>query len=191
MKLLQDKVMNDAKVLPGDIVQVGGFLNHQIDVKLMKEIGKEFNRVFSEYRPTKILTIEAAGIAIATATADIMDINFVFAKKHKGVDLVNAEGGYSANVNSFTKKQEFNVRVSRDFIGEGDRILIIDDFLANGDAALGLVEICRQAKADIVGIGICIEKSFSPGAGLIEQAGIKLHSLVRIASLADGKVTLV
>ncbi|MCL2851928.1 MAG: xanthine phosphoribosyltransferase [Defluviitaleaceae bacterium] len=190
MDKLKQRILRDAKVLPGNIIKVGGFLNHMVDIGLMRDIGKEFAAIFGGQCPTKILTIEAAGIPIAAMTSLELDIPFVIAKKFDSIEYVNPSEDYSAHVTSHTKKTSHVIRVSKSFFTPDDRVLILDDFLAYGDAALALIEIVRQTQASLVGVGICVEKSFQKGAEQLESKGINLHSLVRVQSLEDGVITM-
>ena len=190
MDKLKQRVLRDAKVLPGNIVKVGGFLNHMVDINLMQDIGKAFAEIFCEQKPTKILTIEASGIPIAALTAMELNIPFIIAKKYNLIEAGTANEDYCSRVVSYTKNTEHAIRISKAFINPDDRVLILDDFLANGDAALALLDIVLQANITLVGIGICIEKSFQEGAEKLLAKGINLHSLVRVKSLDDGVITL-
>ncbi|GIO44067.1 xanthine phosphoribosyltransferase [Paenibacillus apis] len=189
MKLLRDKVMTEGIVLGDQVLKVDSFLNHQMDPLLMKEIGREFARRFQDEGITRILTIESSGIAPAIMTAMELGVPMIFARKHKSLTL--KDNIYVEKVYSFTKRESNEITVSKKFLQEGDRILIIDDFLANGEAAFGLARIAEQAGASVAGIGIVIEKSFQPGAGLLQEAGYRVDSLVRIASLENGTVSFV
>lgn len=186
MKLLEDRIRTEGTVIGEDILKVDRFLNHQIDVGLMKEIGKAFYEAFKDEPVTKILTIEASGIAIGMTVAEAFNVPLVFAKKvaSKNLDLDT----YETQVFSFTKAQDYTVRVSKKFLSNTDHILIVDDFLAMGRAALGLIDLCEQAQATVAGVGIVIEKVFQEGGGLLTEKGIKLHSLARIASFENGNV---
>ncbi|MGE8204276.1 xanthine phosphoribosyltransferase [Heyndrickxia sp. NPDC080065] len=187
MDLLKQKILNDGIVLSDSVLKVDSFLNHQIDPNLMKEIGDEFVERFRDEKITKILTIESSGIAPAVMTALKLGINVVFARKRKSLTLVNDL--YTASVHSFTKNVTNEISVSKSFLDENDRILIIDDFLANGQAALGLLDIVKQANAEAVGIGIVIEKSFQDGGEILRDKGIRVESLAQIESLKNGQVT--
>ncbi|GIO37915.1 xanthine phosphoribosyltransferase [Paenibacillus antibioticophila] len=189
MKLLRDKVMTEGIVLGDQVLKVDSFLNHQMDPLLMKEIGREFARRFQAEGITRVLTIESSGIAPAIMTAMELGVPMIFARKHKSLTL--KDNIYVEKVYSFTKRESNEITVSKKFLQEGDRILIIDDFLANGEAAFGLARIAEQAGASVAGIGIVIEKSFQPGAGLLQKAGYRVDSLVRIASLENGTVSFV
>ncbi len=184
MQLLKDRILKDGVVKAGGVLKVDSFLNHQIDVALYREIGKEFRRRFDGLGINKILTIEASGIGIACVTAEAFgDCPVVFAKK---AESKNLDGElYTTKVTSFTKGREYNVIVSKKFIGEGDRVLIIDDFLANGCALIGLMELVEQSGAELVGAGIVIEKGFQRGGEIIRQKGIKLESLAIVESMDE------
>lgn len=189
MDLLKQKVEADGVVIDEKILKVDGFLNHQIDARLMHDVGQTFYEQFKDEGITKILTIEASGIAPAIMAAMHFDVPCLFAKKAKPSTL--KKGVYQAEIHSFTKNTTITVVVSDEFLGENDRVLIIDDFLANGDASLGLNEIVKQAKATTVGIGIVVEKSFQPGRERLEEAGLTVSSLCKVASLSGNKVTFV
>lgn len=189
MDLLKQKVEADGVVIDEKILKVDGFLNHQIDARLMHDVGQTFYEQFKDEGITKILTIEASGIAPAIMAAMHFDVPCLFAKKAKPSTL--KKGVYQAEIHSFTKNTTSPVVVSDEFLGENDRVLIIDDFLANGDASLGLNEIVKQAKATTVGIGIVVEKSFQPGRERLEEAGLTVSSLCKVASLSGNKVTFV
>lgn len=187
MELLKKRILEDGVVLNGNILKVDSFLNHQMDVALFNEFGKEFKRRFSDTKVTKILTIEASGIGIATIVAQHFDnVPVVFAKKVDDSKLGN--NVYQSYVHSFTKNKDYFVRVSKDFVNEGDQILIIDDFLANGCAAKGLIDIVRQANANPIGVGIVIEKGFQPGREVIENLDVKVESLAIIDRFENNQV---
>ena len=188
MESLGRKVKEDGVVIDEKILKVDGFLNHQIDAKLMNDVGKTFYESFKDAGITKILTIEASGIAPAIMASFHFDVPCLFAKKAKPSTL--KDGFYSTEIHSFTKNKTSTVIVSEEFLGEGDKVLIIDDFLANGDASLGLNDIVQQAKATTVGIGIVVEKSFQNGRQRLEDAGLYVSSLCKVASLKGNKVTL-
>ncbi|WP_436951745.1 xanthine phosphoribosyltransferase [Staphylococcus shinii] len=189
MDLLKQKVEADGVVIDEKILKVDGFLNHQIDAKLMHDVGQTFYEQFKDEGITKILTIEASGIAPAIMAAMHFGVPCLFAKKAKPNTL--KKDVYQADIHSFTKNTTSTVIVSKEFLDENDRVLIIDDFLANGDASLGLNEIVQQAKGATVGIGIVIEKSFQPGRERLEQAGLTVSSLCKVASLSGNRVTFV
>ncbi|HFJ9440167.1 MULTISPECIES: xanthine phosphoribosyltransferase [Bacillus] len=189
MKVLQEKILNEGKVLSGDVLKVDAFLNHQIDPVLMQEIGIEFAKRFKEENITKIVTIESSGIAPAVMAALELGVKVIFARKRKSLTL--QDNMYVANVYSFTKQETNEISLSRNHIDETDRVLIIDDFLANGQAALGLMSLVEQAGASIAGIGIVIEKAFQDGGKKLREQGVRVESLAEIASLDNGTVTFV
>jgi xanthine phosphoribosyltransferase len=188
MELLKNRICHNGQVIGNDILKVDSFLNHQMDVALFQEIGKEFHRRFAAEKITKILTVESSGIGIACIAAQYFDfVPVVFAKKFTARNL-DAEV-YESNVYSFTKGIHYIIRVDKKYINKNDNILIIDDFLANGKAVLGLLDISRQAGAQIAGVGIVIEKSFQEGRSVILRENVRLESLARISSLKEGKIT--
>jgi len=180
---LQKKILTDGKVLPGNILKVDGFLNHQIDINLLRDMGADFYELFKDKNITKILTIEASGIAIACYAAEHFKVPVVFAKKgtHKNV----GNDVFTAEVFSYTKGTSYEVAVSKLYINENDRILIIDDFLANGQAVLGLKKIIEDAGAELCGAGIAITKCFQTGEQMLIDAGIDVKSLAAIESMED------
>lgn len=182
MDLLKERIAREAKVLPGGVIKVGSFVNHMIDTALAVEIGREFARIFQNDGVTKILTIEASGIAYAVLAGVELHVPVVFAKKAVGRNTRGDET-YCCCVHSFTKDTDTNVSVSRDYLQPQDRILIIDDFLAMGEAVLGLADIVRQSGATLVGAGILIEKAFQSGGQRLRQAGIRVESLARISGI--------
>ncbi|MFT5872381.1 MAG: xanthine phosphoribosyltransferase [Clostridium sp.] len=187
MESLKNKILTEGKVIGSEILKVDSFLNHQIDIKLFNEIGQEFKKRFANDEITKILTVEASGIGIACIVAQYFgNVPVVFAKKHEATNLDASV--YEAEVYSFTKNKNYKIRTSKQYINEEDKILIIDDFLANGNAALGLIKISREARAEIVGVGIVIEKGFQNGRSCIEKEGVKVESLAIIQSLQDNKI---
>ena len=183
MELLEERIRRDGKIRGGDVLKVDSFLNHQMDVSLFAEIGKEFQRLFGDCGVTKILTIEASGIGIACVTAQFFGCPVIFAKKNKTKNI--AGDVYTSKVESFTHGKVYDVIVSKKFLGPEDRVLIIDDFLANGAALEGLMDIVRQAGATLVGAGIVIEKAFQPGGDRIRAKGIRVESLARIKSMSE------
>ena len=188
MKLLEERILKDGKVFPGNVLKVDRFLNHQVDVKLLNEIGKEFHQLFKDEKITKIFTIEASGIGIACVVAQYFDVPVVFAKKTLGKNI--SSDVYSTPITSFTHGRTYDVIVSQEFLDENDRILIIDDFLAQGCALQGLISLINSAGAHIVGAGIVIEKAFQQGGDLIRSQGIRVESLARVASMTDdGQIT--
>jgi len=186
MKLLKDKIESEGIVLSENVLKVDSFINHQMDPVLMKEIGLEFAERFKDEAITKILTIESSGIAPAIMAGLALNVPVIFARKRKSLTLTTDL--YTATVYSFTKQESNEITVSNKYITKGDNVLIIDDFLANGQAALGLASLVEQAQAKVSGIGILIEKSFQPGADDLIAKGYRLESLARIEALKDGKV---
>lgn len=183
MKLLKDRIRAEATVVGNDVVKVDHFLNHQVDVDFLTEIGHEFYRRFQGEPITKILTVEASGIAVAIAAAQHFHVPVVFAKKSESRNL--DDDTYTSEVYSFTRKTSYRMKVSRRYIGPEDRILIVDDFLANGRAVLGMIDIVRQAEAALVGVGIVIEKGFQEGGRLLREQGINVSSLAIIESMDE------
>lgn len=188
MKLLEQRILEDGQVRPGNVLKVDCFLNHQLDVGLLDQIGAEFYRNFKDDGINKILTIEASGIAIACMTARHFNVPVVFAKKAKSK---NIDGDvYTSTVHSYTYGRDYDITLAQKFLGPQDRVLILDDFLANGKAMNGLLDVCRQAGASVGGIGICIEKGFQPGGAELRAAGYKLASLAIVDSMDDnGELT--
>ncbi len=189
MKLLEDKIRKDGLILEGNVLKVDSFLNHQIDPLLMQALGNEFAKLFADAGITKILTVESSGIAPAVFAGLALNVPVVFGRKNKSLTL--QDNMYTTSVYSYTKEESNEISISKDFLNSDDKILLIDDFLANGQAAAGLLSICRNAGAEVCGIGIVIEKSFQKGRKWIEESGIRIESLARIASLEDGKVVFV
>lgn len=181
MKLLQERIVKDGQIEAGNILKVDSFLNHQIDVSLLEEIGKEFHRQFAGQTVNKILTIEASGIAIACIAARYFQVPIVFAKKTRSLNI--SGDVYTAKVESFTHKNTNDIIVSKKFLSPGDRVLIVDDFLANGKAILGLAKLVEQAGATLVGAGVVIEKGFQDGGKRIREAGIDLRSLAIVEEM--------
>lgn len=183
MKLLEERIRQEGTVIGKDVLKVDRFLNHQMDVGLFMEMGKEFRRLLEGEEITKILTIEASGIGIACVTAQCFGVPVVFAKKSKTKNM--GEDVYTAQVESFTHGKTYDIVVSKEFLRPQDRILLIDDFLANGAALTGLITLVREAGAAVVGAGICIEKAFQPGGERIRGMGIRVESLARIESMSE------
>ena len=183
MKLLEDRILSDGRVLPGGILKVDNFLNHQIDTSLLYEMAKEFYRLFGGKGVNKILTIEASGIAIAAVTGVVFGCPMVFAKKSQTKNI--SDNVWSAEVVSFTHGNTSTVLVSKDYLHAGDRVLIVDDFLATGAALIGLKSLCEQAGAEVVGAGIAIEKRFQGGGDELRAAGLRIESLARIVEMSD------
>ncbi|MEI2663246.1 xanthine phosphoribosyltransferase [Rossellomorea sp. LJF3] len=186
MNVLKNKIKAEGVVLSETVLKVDSFLNHQIDPELMMEIGKEFAHRFKDEGITKILTIESSGIAPGVMAALHMNVPLVFARKKKSLTLT--EGVLTSKVYSFTKQEENTISISREYIQKNDRVLLIDDFLANGQAALGLIDLVKQAEAGVAGIGIVIEKSFQNGGKLVRDTGYRVESLAEIESLENGEV---
>lgn len=183
MKALEEKILKEGKVYPGNILKVAGFLNHRIDTDFVMEMGKEIAGLYEGSGVNKVLTIEASGIAIAFAAASYMHVPVVFAKKNTTSNL-NADL-YSSVVHSFTHGRDYNVVVSKEFLGKEDRVLLVDDFLANGAALIGLKDIVSQAGATLVGAAIAIEKGFQGGGDELRKQGMRIESLALIDSMTD------
>lgn len=186
MEILKKRIIEDAIVLEGEVIKVDSFLNHQIDIELLNEMGKEFKERFKDVMIDKILTAEVSGIAIASIVAQYFNVPMVFAKKTESKNL--DEDKYESEVYSYTKGKVYKIMVSKRYLSEDENILIIDDFLANGKAAEGLIEIIKKANANLVGIGIAIEKGFQEGGKDLRERGIKLESLAIIDSIENGEV---
>ena len=186
MKLLEERIKKDGIVKPGNVLKVDNFLNHQMDIALFNEMGKEFKRLFADCKVNKILTIEASGIGIACIVAQYFDVPVVFAKKAQSI---NIDGDvYSTKIQSFTHQRVYAVIVSKKYLNPEDHILIIDDFLANGCALEGLIDLVQSAGATVEGIGIAIEKGFQQGGKLIRDRGIRLESLAIVDSMEGGEL---
>ncbi|MBR6344463.1 MAG: xanthine phosphoribosyltransferase [Lachnospiraceae bacterium] len=188
MKLLEDRILKDGIVKEGNVLKVDSFLNHQMDIDLFNEMGKEWKRLFEKEEINKILTIEASGIGIAAVAAQYFKVPVVFAKKTRSINLDGQS--YTAKVESFTKKKVTDVIVSKKYLNPGDNILIIDDFLANGCAVNGLIQIINESGATLKGVGIAIEKGFQDGGRLLREKGVRVESLAIIESMdaATGNV---
>lgn len=189
MELLKKKIIEEGRTNGQDIVKVDSFLNHQMDISLLNEIGKEFKRRFEGEEITKILTIEASGIGIACIAAQYFNVPVLFAKKaeSRNLDTEVAEV-YESKVFSFTKSKNCVIRVSKKYLNKDDKILIIDDFLANGDAVIGLMDLIIQANAQLTGVGIVIEKGFQNGGKIIRDANVHLESLAIIESIENNRI---
>ena len=187
MKTLIDRILKDGRCYPGGILKVDKFINHQMDPNLMKAIAIEFIKRYSSTEINKILTIEASGIAPAIVMGLLLDLPVVFAKKKKASTMDNI---LSTTVFSFTKQREYNVVISKDYLTPQDKVVFIDDFLAYGNAAKGIIDLCQQAGAELVGMGFIIEKTFQHGREMIEAAGVRCESLAMIESLDDCKIKL-
>ena len=183
MKLLEDRIRRDGVVKEGNVLKVDRFLNHQMDIELFQEIGKEFKRRFANENVNKILTIEASGIGIACIAAESFHVPVVFAKKTQTKNIAGEV--YSTQVESFTHGRIYDIIVSKEFLGKGDRVLLIDDFLANGKALEGLAQLVQDSGAELVGAGIVIEKGFQRGGDVIRAKGIHLESLAIVDGMND------
>ena len=189
MHALEQKILAEGIVLSDQVLKVDSFLNHQIDPKLMQQIGQEFARLFKDAGITKIITIEASGIAPAVMAGLELGVPVIFARKYQSLAL--NDDLYRSKVFSFTKQIESTIAISNKHISASDKVLVIDDFLANGQAALGLADLIHQAQAEVVGIGIVIEKSFQPGRDILLEKGYRVESLARVKSLSNGNVEFV
>lgn len=187
MEELKQRIIQDGRVLNSKVIKVDKFLNHQIDIELLDNIGSEFYSHYLTEDITKILTIEASGIAVATLTALYFNVPVVFARKTESI--THPEDKYTADVYSFTHEKQFNIFVSKEYILPGDKILVVDDFLANGQALLGLARIIHEAGAELVGAGIVIEKAFQEGGKLVRDAGIEVFSLAKIKHMSPSEIT--
>lgn len=183
MKLLEERIRRDGRVQGSDVLKVDSFLNHQMDVALFQELGREFKRLFDGCGVTKILTIEASGIGIACVTAQFFGCPVIFAKKSRTKNI--AGDVYTSKVESFTHGKVYDIIVSKEFLLPSDRVLLIDDFLANGSALQGLIQLVREAGATLVGAGVCVEKAFQPGGGLIRSMGVRVEALARVQSMSQ------
>ena len=183
MEILKKKILQYGKIIDVHILKVDSFLNHQMDVELFNEIGKEFKKRFKDLEINKILTVEASGIGIACITAQYFQVPVLFAKKYEASNM--DQETYQSEVYSYTRDKLYRIRVAREFLQPTDSVLIIDDFLANGKAMAGLIHIVQQAGARVAGVGIVIEKGFQKGREVVEKQGIRLESLAVIASLSS------
>lgn len=189
MHALEQKILAEGIVLSEEVLKVDSFLNHQIDPVMMQLIGQEFARLFKDAGITKIITIEASGIAPAVMAGLELGVPVIFARKYQSLTL--KDDLYRSKVFSFTKQTESTIAISKKHINAEDKVLVIDDFLANGQAALGLADLIHQASAEVLGIGIVIEKSFQPGRDILLEKGYRVESLARVKSLANGTVEFV
>lgn len=187
MELLENMICEKGEIIDNDIVKIDMFLNHQVDMNLMNEMGLEFKKLFSHKKITKVLTLEVSGIAIAAMTALHLNVPMVFAKKIASRNTDNDV--YESEVYSFTKDTTYKIRVSKKYLLPSDKVLIIDDFLANGKAMLGLIDLVNQAGAEISGLGIAVEKSFQKGSAMLREKGYELHSLAIIDSIDNNTIT--
>ena len=183
MELLKERIRKDGKIKAGHVLKVDSFLNHQMDTDLFQEIGKEFKRRFSDVEINKILTIEASGIGIACVVAQQFHVPVVFAKKNQTKNI--AGDVYTSKVESYTHGRTYDIIVSKEFLGKGDKVLLIDDFLANGKALEGLASLVKDSGAELVGAGIVIEKGFQVGGDLLRKQGIRLESLAIVESMDE------
>ena len=189
LQALEQKIQTEGIVLSDQVLKVDAFLNHQIDPVLMQQIGQEFAARFKDQGITKIITIEASGIAPAVMAGLVLGVPVIFARKYQSLTL--KDDLYRAKVYSFTKQTESTIAISKKHLTAEDKALVIDDFLANGQAALGLIDLIKQAQAEVVGVGIVIEKSFQTGRQLLLEKGYRVESLARVASLENGTVRFV
>ncbi len=183
MQALKERISSDGKILPGSIVKVDSFLNHQMDPVLMKGIGEAFYKAFAQEKITRILTIESSGIAAALMTGLQFGVPVVFAKKHKSANM--SADCFVSNVYSYTKKTAYDITVSKEYLAPDDRVLIVDDFLATGNALKGLLDILKQSGATAAGVGIVIEKAFQSGGKEIRDMGLRVVSLARILTISE------
>lgn len=186
MKALEDKILSEGRVYPGNILKVGSFLNHQIDVDFLMQMGEEIGLIYKNEDITKIVTIEASGIAVAVAAAAYMKVPVVFAKKNQSANL--SSENYMSKVHSYTYNRDYDIIISREFLKSDDRILLVDDFLANGKALAGLMDIISQAGAKTVGVAAAIEKGFQHGGDRLREQGIRVESLAVIESMTDNSI---
>lgn len=186
MKLLRERILKEAVVVDDQVLKVDSFLNHQMDIMLFAEMGKEWADLFGVENVTKILTIESSGIGIACVTAEQFNCPVIFARKSKTVNISGEV--YSTEVKSFTKGDIHEVVVSKQFLRPEDKVLLIDDFLANGAALVGLVDLVRQSGAELVGAGVAVEKAFQPGGQRIRDMGVRVEALARIRSMENGVI---
>lgn len=187
VKALEDKILSEGEILPGNVLKVNGFLNHRLDVPFIKEMGAEIARLFQNCGVTKILTIETSGIPIAFAAADKMNLPVVFAKKNKSKNL--PDDVYSVEIESFTHSNTYTAVVDKHFLEKGDKVLIVDDFLAIGNAVKGLIKMIKSADADTAGVAVAIEKGFQRGGDSLREMGIRVEALALIDSMDNSSVT--
>jgi len=187
MKLLEEKILKEGTVLPGNVLKVGSFLNQQMDSDLIAEIGEEIARLFKGEKITKVLTLESSGIALAVSAGMALHVPSVFAKKHKSANM--SKEVYTASVYSYTHGETYEIAVAKEYIPAGDKVLIVDDFLANGNAIKGLMQIIKEAGAELVGCAIAVEKGFQGAGDKLRSEGIRIESLALIDSMTDESVT--
>lgn len=183
MELLEERIRKEGTVKPGQVLKVDSFINHQMDVKLFRAMAQQWKRDFADAGVNKIVTIEASGIGIAAIVGEEFDVPVVFAKKSQSINLDGSV--YTAKIHSYTHQRDYDVIVSKKYVGAGDRILLIDDFMANGCAMNGLIDICETAGATVAGIGIAIEKGFQPGGADLRARGYRVDSLAIVESMDD------
>ena len=183
MELLEERIRKEGTVKPGQVLKVDSFINHQMDVKLFRAMAQPWKRDFADAGVNKIVTIEASGIGIAAIVGEEFDVPVVFAKKSQSINLDGSV--YTAKIHSYTHQRDYDVIVSKKYVGPGDRILLIDDFMANGCAMNGLIDICETAGATVAGIGIAIEKGFQPGGADLRARGYRVDSLAIVESMDD------
>lgn len=181
MKELEERIQRDGKVFAGDVLKVDGFLNHQMDPALFRRMAEQWRRLFPG-EVTKLLTIEASGIGLAAVAGEVFGCPVLFAKKSRTRNIAGSV--YTAKVESFTHGGVYTILVAKEFLTAGDKVLILDDFLANGNALVGLVDLCRQAGAQVVGAGVAVEKSFMPGGDRVRALGVRVEPLARVASMS-------
>lgn len=189
MRLLEEKILKDGKVLPNGVLKVSNFLNHQIDVEFLNRLAKEVYDHYKDFGITKILTVEASGIGLACIVAQYFNCKVLVAKKHKSLNI--SSDVYSAKVYSFTHQTENTIIASKEFIDKGDKFLIVDDFLANGNACMGLIDIAKQGEAEVVGVSCAIEKTYQGGYDRLVKAGVDVFSLARIKDMENGRIEFV
>ena len=189
MELLEKRILTEGKVRPGNILKVDSFLNHQLDPELFYEMAQELKRLYEGERITKVLTIEASGIAMAVMVGHALGCKALFAKKSKSKNI--SDDVYAVEVESFTHGNTNTVVLSKEYLNSDDRVLIVDDFLATGAALVGLAEIVRQAGAELVGVGIAVEKAFQGGGDMLRAKGMRIEALARIASMSDDSLSFV
>lgn len=190
MELLEQRIRKDGKIYAGDVLKVDSFLNHQMDVDFLSVLGKEIYRLFADCDVNKILTMEASGIGIACMTAQFFHCPVVYAKKGRSSNM--AADVWRSQVHSYTHGSDHDVVVSRQYLGKNDRVLIVDDFLARGSAAMALLNICRQAGATVVGFGVCVEKAYQGGERMLRDAGVRVEALAKIKRMGeDGSIEFV
>lgn len=187
MELIKQRILQDGQILPGNIVKVGSFLNHQVDVSLLMSAGEYVKNQFADAGVTKLVTAATSGIAIATAYGAVWNLPVVFAKKGNTSNI--SDDVYSANVHSYTHGNDYSMKIEKCFLNENDRVLLVDDFLANGAALEGLIELVNQSGAQIVGCSVVIEKGFQDGGKRVRDMGYRVESLAIIDSIEDGKIT--